>query len=276
MHIATYTFERLRPVMHLLAGLALLFLPLLQAAATPAGQCAAALGQAPVTAPDQMDSKLEFLSWNIQKADNEGWAQDLINVSANINLAFIQEASVQAGIAAAIPVPMYQSFAAGYITGGDQTGVMTLSSGSPSMHCNLTAWEPWLGTPKATAITEYPLNGRQDRLLAINLHAVNFTLGLQNYQAQFHDLGTLLENHSGPIIIAGDMNTWSNGRQSLVERFMSEHGLNPVLFTPDLRTTAFGRALDHVYTRGMRAESAKIIPVTSSDHNPLRVSLHIL
>ena len=31
--------------------------------------------------------------------------------------------------------------------------------------------------------------------------------------------------------------------------------------------------LDHVYVRGLRAESAEVIPVDSSDHNPLRVKL---
>ena len=152
---------------------------------------------------------------------------------------------------------------------------MTLSTSNPSLHCNLTAWEPWLGTPKATSITEYPLHDREDRLLTINLHAVNFSLGLENFQQQFSALTDLLSQHNGPIILAGDLNTWSGKRQSLVDQFMQQHGLGAIAFEPDLRTTTFGRALDHIYVRGMRATFAKVIPVSSSDHNPLRVRLSL-
>ena len=144
------------------------------------------------------------------------------------------------------------------------------------MHCQLTSWEPWLGTPKATSITEFPLRDRDERLLAINLHAVNFELNLENFHSQFDAIRNVLSNHEGPVILAGDLNTWSSDRQSLVDAFMLEHGLGSVTFEPDLRTRAFGRALDHIYVRGLQANNARVIPVTSSDHNALRVRLGIL
>jgi endonuclease/exonuclease/phosphatase (EEP) superfamily protein YafD len=222
-------------------------------------QCATSLGQVVTREGEELSGALEVLSWNIQKAGNVGWADDLANFGAGIDLAFIQEASVQAHIPQAIRENMYQAFAAGYTTDSMQTGVMTVSSSSPSVHCNLTSWEPWLGTPKA-----------------INLHAVNFTLGVVNFQAQFQALTDVLSSHQGPVILAGDLNTWSDKRQALVENFMREHGLGPVAFEPDLRTTTFGHALDHIYVRGMRAESARVIQVTSSDHNALRVRLAFL
>ena len=86
-----------------------------------------------------------------------------------------------------------------------------------------------------------------------------------------------LENvpDDGPVIFAGDFNTWSASRQAAVDDFMSEHGLGSIAFEPDLRSRAFGRALDHIYVRGMQAEFAQVIPVTTSDHNPLRVRLAI-
>jgi len=61
-----------------------------------------------------------------------------------------------------------------------------------------------------------------------------------------------------------------------VDKFMSKHGLGPVAFQPDLRTTTFGHALDHIYVRGMRAKLAQVIQVSSSDHNALRVRLALL
>lgn len=230
----------------------------------------------PVQQGVELADGLEVLSWNIQKTDNPGWAADLASFSQGIDLAFIQEASMQAQIPQAIPLDLYSNFAAGYTTASRATGVLTLSTGTPSMHCELTTWEPWLGTPKATSITAYPLRDREDQLLAINLHAINFDLGLASFHSQFEALRDVLANHQGPIILAGDLNTWSEDRQSLVDEFMLEYGLGSVTFEPDLRTRAFGRALDHIYIRGLRANDAKVIPVSSSDHNALRVSLGFL
>ena len=169
--------------------------------------------------------------------------------------------------------PLHQTFVPGYTTAELATGVMTLSSSAPSMSCDFTSWEPWLGTPKATSVTEFSLANRGDRLLAINLHAVNFALGVADFQRQFDALREVLGNHRGPIILAGDLNTWSDERRTLVTNFMEQYDLTPVAFTPDLRTRYFGQALDHLYVRGMRAESARVLPVSTSDHNPLRVRL---
>jgi endonuclease/exonuclease/phosphatase (EEP) superfamily protein YafD len=235
--------------------------------------CTVSLGQGPIAMGEPLHGELDILSWNIQKASNEGWAEDLAQVAGDVHLAFIQEASLQARIPEAIPTPLVPAFASGYTTASQETGVMTLSKSNPSVHCNLTAWEPLLGTPKATSVTEYPLQDREESLLAINLHAVNFTLGMENFQAQFRALADLLKKHQGPIILAGDLNTWSEKRQTLVDNFMSDHGLGAVTFEPDLRTTAFGRALDHIYIRGLQATFTQVIPVSSSDHNPLRVRL---
>ena len=235
--------------------------------------CSDALGQVRITQGEEFSGDLEILSWNIQKASNDGWAHDLAVLADEVNLAFIQEASVQAGLSEAINNPLYQTFAAGYATSSQQTGVMTLSTTSPSGQCSLTSWEPWLGTPKATSVTEFPLAGREDRLLTINLHAVNFALGLQDLRQQFRALAELLEQHQGPVILAGDLNTWSGQRQTVVDDFTNTFGLGAIAFSPDLRTKVFGRALDHIYIRGLQAQSAQAIPVTSSDHNPLRVRL---
>ena len=245
-------------------------------AANPAQACSSALGRETPHAGRELAGELEVLSWNIQKASRHGWANDLANIGAGVDLAFIQEAAVEAQIPHFLPTDLYPNFAAGYTTAGRSTGVMTLSTGTPSVHCRLTAWEPWLGTPKATSITEYPLKDRHDHLLAINLHAINFDLGLERFNAQFDALRDVLARHKGPVILAGDLNTWSSDRQSLVDAFMREHGLGSVSFEPDLRTRAFGHAIDHIYVRGLRADHARVIPVTSSDHNALRVRLGIM
>lgn len=241
----------------------------------PAGACADTLGRTADQAVTALAGELEILSWNIQKASNAGWERDLAAFGEGVHLAFLQEASLQAAIPEALAPGLHSVFARGYSTSDRETGVMTLSTGSPTTNCQFTAVEPWLGTPKATAVSEYPLAGRDERLLAINLHSVNFDLGMASFNAQLDALREVLGRHEGPAIVAGDLNTWSGTRQEAVDAFMREHGLGSITFQPDLRTRAFGRALDHIYVRGMQAQFAEVIPVTSSDHNPLRVRLAI-
>ncbi len=239
--------------------------------------CADNLGQLPVAQGQVLSAPLEIFSWNIQKTSRDGWLEDLVEFGAGAELTFIQEAAIHARLGEVQPAgPLYRSFAQGYSNDGLSTGVLTLSRRAPTMQCNFTRNEPWLGTPKAAAVTEHALAGRDERLLAINLHAVNFTFGLEDLREQLRPLSTLLASHSGPVILAGDFNTWSAGRQQLIDQMLSDHGLSPVAFEPDLRTTAFGRALDHIYLRGLEAEHAEVIPVTSSDHNALRARLQLV
>jgi len=255
----------------------LLLLPLSMPATADleAVACGGALAK-PLHAPRTgLANRLQVLVWNIEKAMNPGWDTDLETLGASSDLLLIQEASVQATIAAALPQPLYQAFAAGYITDTMETGVLTLSAVEPSLHCNLTAWEPWLGSPKATNITEYPVDGLDRRLLVINLHAVNFAVGLDDFKAQVNALEPLLSNHIGPLIVAGDFNTWSSFRSNLLEEFMSKHQLTPVQFSPDKRTRIWDRPLDHVYLRDLSLVEASTINVDSSDHNPLIMTVEI-
>ncbi|MEH6569228.1 MAG: endonuclease/exonuclease/phosphatase family protein [Halioglobus sp.] len=255
--------------------------------------CSAALGQPafqsppslPVSnkpAPEEANRKTEglsgpirLLSWNIQKSQTSGWDTDLKKFGEDRDLLLIQEASIQAGISSALPQDLYQAFAAGYITDSQATGVATLSSVAPMLQCNLTAWEPWLGTPKATNITEYPLALSPLRLLVINLHAVNFTVGMEDFITQVEALTPLFNNHKGPLLIAGDFNTWSEARHTHLDNFMLSHQLVAVDFTPDHRTTFWNLPLDHMYLRGLRALESEVIPVETSDHNPLLVTVEL-
>ncbi len=266
----------------LLAGAVLYALlastPWIGEAYADAASCAAGLGQ-PLPAESTgtgLPNRFDMLSWNIQKSGSQDWDTDLLRLGADSDLLFIQEASREAQTATALPQALYQAFAAGYSAGGIQTGVLTLSTVAPSVQCSLTSWEPWLTTPKATNITEFPLENRNQRLLAINLHAVNFSVGTEEFHAQIHTLGTLLDAHEGPVIAGGDFNTWNRKRTRLLESFMASHGLEAVEFQPDLRTTFFRKPLDHVYLRGLRAVSASVVHVSSSDHNPLLVSMELL
>ena len=78
--------------------------------------------------------------------------------------------------------------------------------------------------------------------------------------------------HEGPVIFGGDLNTWSDRRQATLIDLADALGLTPVSFSPDHRTSRFGRPLDHLYVRGLTWQSSETVPVETSDHNPLIVT----
>lgn len=264
-----------RPLRNLAAAGLLLLGAQVNAENLSAEDCAAGLGSTVFSGGPALGPDLQILSWNIQKAGNSGWLADLQQLSAGVELAFLQEAAIGAAIGDTLPETRHRAFAPGWSKGSKVTGVMTLSRHKASLECDFSAREPLLRTPKATAVTEYPLLGREDRLLAINIHSVNFSFGLTRYREQLQALSAVIERHQGPVLIAGDLNTWSALRVRAVNEFMVSHDLTAVEFKHDLRTTVFGKPLDHVLTRGLETSAAYAIPVDSSDHNPLLVSLRL-
>lgn len=214
---------------------------------------------------------LRLLSWNIKKGSLQDSMQDLRRMSMDMDLVLIQEAA--ASMESEMQRPGFWSFAPGFHSSLGLTGVATYSRVAPTARCNLTAYEPWLGTPKATSITRYPLNGRTESLVVVNIHMINFTLGWEAFTQQLATVVDLLKSHRGPIIFSGDFNTWNDGRQRVVTEMMAQLKLQPVVFAKDVRSRVLGAPLDHVYVSGLSVEQADAYVVKSSDHNPIIVSL---
>ena len=138
---------------------------------------------------------------------------------------------------------------------------------------NLTCWEPWLATPKATNITEYALSNTAETLLVVNIHAINFTLGTRQFMKQIDKVRKILDNHKGPIILSGDFNTWRKKRMQVLDALAEEHKLDALSFQEDHRKVVFGQLLDHIYVRSLKVEKSGTHSVNSSDHNPLSATL---
>ena len=117
-------------------------------------------------------------------------------------------------------------------------------------------------------MTLYPLAESDDSLLTINLHAVNFSFGVKAYRAQLAAAAKVIRAHQGPVIFGGDLNSWNNRRQAVLDALTDDLGLSPVTFSPDHRTMRFGRPLDHLYVRGLTRQSSETVQVETSDHNP--------
>ena len=216
-----------------------------------------------------LTSPFSLLNWNVEKAQHPELITAFAKFAKGSDLIFLQEAVPLKKNQTVIEQSLFEAFARGYVQNEIETGVLTLARVPHLVHCHMTAIEPWLRTPKATSVTLYPLRNSKYALLTVNLHAVNFSFGIEDYSAQLEAIAALMRPHPGPIILGGDFNTWSERRLRAVEQLAAELQLTPVPFSPDHRTTTFGNPLDHIYVRGLTWQSTEARPVSTSDHNPL-------
>ena len=214
--------------------------------------------------------RIEVVTWNVMKGREDGWRQDLDKHGRDANLLLFQEASPDIGAA----LDAYHAeFVPGFTWRNKTTGVMTLADVRPIASCRLSNPEPLFRTPKTTSVAEYGLSGKDETLVVVNLHAINFALGTRAFRRQFEQVARVVRDHTGPLILAGDMNTWRGKRQQIVDEFAGAMDLRAVQFKEDQRSKFLGRVVDHVYVRGLAAQDATSEIVETSDHNPLSVTL---
>lgn len=101
---------------------------------------------------------------------------------------------------------------------------MTLSAAHPVYCCPLREREPILRLAKSATVTVYPLPDTR-LLMVVNVHAVNFSLGVDVYSKQLLPIGDQIAHHSGPVIMAGDFNARSRPRMNALYRFAREMSL---------------------------------------------------
>jgi len=235
--------------------------------------------QAAMALPDAEDApsldpnRIDLFVWNMKKGAHPESFSDLQRMAGNKDLVLIQEARLEQQPIDALDRAQFWSFAPGYKTSSASTGVMTLSNTTPLTHCYLTDHEPWLGSPKAISVTEFGLASTNDTLAVINVHAVNFTLGVADFERQILKIESVLADHSGPVIVAGDFNTWRQRRLAVLLAMTERLDLNELSFDVDDRVTPFGNIVDRVFVRGLNAVETSIEIVDTSDHNPMSITL---
>lgn len=219
--------------------------------------------------------QLTILSWNIEKGKNAGWKKDLREMAENIDFVLLQEAIFVDDMKDPRKLQAYWSFSPGYTTRNYNSGIMTIARMPPDLVCSLQVREPWLRSPKLVSISRYALASFPDPLLLVNLHAINFTLGTREFAEQMHKARAIAEKHSGPIVMAGDFNTWNADRKKVLATMAEELAFDEVVFAEDKRVRTFDYALDYVFVKGLKIETSKAIEVGTSDHNPLVVTLSL-
>ena len=238
--------------------------------------CIAGLGGNRDAVSAALDStNISVVNWNIQKGRNTKWVHDLDEVGMQPDLLILQEASVRTNIWRDLVPEHYDSFAEGFGPDWSPSGVMTVSAAQPLTECELVAHEPWFGTRKATLITEYALSDSDETLLVVNIHGINFALGIRDLENQFAQAKAVIAEHDGPVVFSGDFNTWRRQRALVLEEMLGALGLTALDFDVDHRKRFFGWALDHIYVRGLYTEYATTLQSDASDHNPMAVRLRL-
>jgi len=214
---------------------------------------------------------LRVMVWNIFKQQRADWLSVLQGFGKDAQLVLLQEAQT---------TPELIRFATSNYLAADQvpaymlpqhpSGVMTLSAAHPVYCCPLREREPLLRLAKSALVTVYPLlDGRL--LMVVNIHAVNFSIGVDVYSKQLETIGEQIAHHKGPVVMAGDFNAWSRQRINALFGFANNIRLQEVKFPSDFRRRAFGRPLDFIFYRDLNVSKATVLETQASDHNPLLV-----
>lgn len=224
-----------------------------------------------------LDSRnLRVLTWNIHKQSDIGWERDLARLVAGTDVALLQEVELQSRIRSVVEGAQLQwTLASSFEFVDDDVGVMIASRVAPLRSCMQRTTEPLIRIPKSVVIAWFQLAGVSQTLAVVNIHAINFSLSLDSYRAQLDAIEKTLAGHRGPIVFAGDLNTWSEGRMQAVREITERLGLASISLRDDRRSLFFGKPFDYVFIRGLEIVDASAIPVTSSDHNPIAVTLRV-
>lgn len=239
-----------------------------------------------------LPKRLTLLNWNAQKLHDSEIEQDLSTLirQHKPDLVFLQEVNIDRLNSDQMGGHFAEAWSYPW-PGGTSVGVLTLSHSWPIRSKPVqTEWrEFFVITPKVSLISEYLLpNG--DTLLAVNVHLLNFESWEPfMLRSQLEGLELAMASHDGPIIMAGDFNTWSETRLALVDDLARKLQLEEITGFPQGRKTGEldsdllhwifavnpDLPLDRVYSRGYEVVSVQVLPNDSSDHRPVLVTLNL-
>ena len=220
--------------------------------------------------PQLAASRFHLITWNVHKGQDTGWQEDLARLSKQADFVLLQEATQHQNLSTFSTALFVSSFSFKDLL----SGVKTFTQTQPEWYCGGGVAEPLIQIPKVASVMNLPLE-KGNSLLLINVHLINFEWGISAYQAQLEQLFSLIENHQGPIIMAGGFNAWNEDRLNLVNNLMQKYGLDSVVLSQDERVRFLGYPLDYIFMRGVKVVSATSEVVTSSDHNPLLVEFEL-
>jgi endonuclease/exonuclease/phosphatase (EEP) superfamily protein YafD len=220
-------------------------------------------------------SAIRIATWNIHKEDDAGWQDDLTRFAQDHDILLLQEVTLIDEIRDILQAAgMRWVMASSFLYKDTDIGVLTATRAVPVAHCTLRVVEPLIRLPKSSVVTWFPLKGSAKTLAVANVHSINFSLLVDEYEAQLAGIAAALAGHDGPIIFAGDLNTWTDARLAALHNTATRLRLVEIPFEQG-RSRFLGREVDHILVRGLTVVTAATIAVNSSDHNPVTAVLRL-
>lgn len=236
----------------------------------------------PIEQKSEFGPQIHVLIWNAFKGSKRGFKRDATQLMRNKDLTLFQECVLEDEFQKLISQndQLEVHFAKSWGSNGVCTSSQVASLDTLAIKTEVR--ELFVFTPKSTLITTYPMRDREDQLIdlmVINVHMINFR-AVFAFQKQLEQMREALREHQGPVLVAGDFNTWMRARERRVEKFLAEFGLQEVSFQKnkglrDPRALTFG-VLDRAFIRGLEVMHTEVYEeVDSSDHRPFTLQLSL-
>ena len=231
-----------------------------------------------IPSQSSLPKRINILVWNLHKGLNEAFSSDFMSLARQKDLVLAQEICLNPlmrFVFSSFPNYFYTS-GTSFFYGKDlsRTGVATAGPVEASNidYIRTGTLEPVLHTPKLTLITRYPIKFTTKQLTVVNIHGINF-VDDASYNIEINRIYEVLKDIAGPLIFAGDFNSWNSNRMNILKKMSLDLKLNEASFFPDFRKKFDNYPLDHFYhTDDIKIISAKVEGFyQGSDHAPLEV-----
>lgn len=224
-----------------------------------------------------LPEEISIFVWNVWKGQKAHlFAKDFQALAANKDFILLQEARVDAHMPKIwedyfknYEWNLAQSFH--YKKDLTSTGVAIGSRYAPALVDFIRAKSReffWL-TPKLTLFSEYEMG--EQRILFVCTHVLNFvTTGA--FTASLYEIAEKVASFEGPVVLAGDFNTWNFKRYMIMKSIFRDLHLEHL----DLENDGRLLKLHHVFVRGFDVIKAEVHhTIVSSDHFPLEIKLRL-
>ena len=227
---------------------------------------------------ESFSGRLNILVWNLHKGENKNFSADFISLAYDKDIVLSQEMYLNPfmlSVFESFPHYLYSS-ATSFFYGKDlvRTGVVTSSPVEPvSLEFVRTkALEPIVNSPKITLISKYPIRFSNKYLTVVNIHGINF-VDNDSYRNEMNRIVDIVKKISGPIVFAGDFNSWNDERDLILKEMRLKLRLSEARFNPDFRLRFNKHPLDHFFfSDDIKVISAKAEEYyDGSDHKPLEL-----
>jgi len=214
------------------------------------------------------------LCWNVHKKNSKDpefkpFLERMIQ-EKEIDLLLFQEANFRDDNHFTLPYFAFDA-AANLEYRGEFYGVLSASR-TESKHAQAylsEGRESLIGPHKSLLLSTYSFEDGSE-LLILNVHAINFREN-QRYHKELERFLKLMLDHEGPMIIAGDFNSWNKKRMHKLHEIREKLALYTVPFKQTDKVKSFmGNHLDFIFYRGVEIVDFSVDREQGlSDHNPL-------